>query len=223
MVNLIPAASYLTANHTNINLWLSFNNVNNKARLSKITKQKMWSWDHQRHPPPLYPGSYSVFCFDSRLSGVFYPIYFLSFTLISCVLLLWSVQSPRLVLSMSVHIFVLCLVSIYLYCRCKTAFLDFPVCLYSWFCSLVVDLRIWLVSSLASLPGNPAFESISSLPVAAPWLCLEMMPIKTHEHHQWQAVALVESNALLYLHVTQLAGTCVCAKHHYVKLKACWC
>lgn len=45
MVNHIPAASYLTANHTNINLWLSFNNVNNKATLSKITKQKMWSWD----------------------------------------------------------------------------------------------------------------------------------------------------------------------------------
>lgn len=29
---------------------------------------------------------------------------------------------------------------------------------------------------------------------------------------------MVESNALLYLHVTQLAGTRVCAKHHYVKL-----
>lgn len=132
MVSLIPAASYLTTNHTNINLWLSFNNVNNKATLSKITKQKMWSWDHLRHPPPLYPGSYSVFYFDSRLSSVCYQFYVLSFTLISCVLLPWSVQSPQLVLSMSVHIFVLCLVSIYLYCMCKTAFLDFPVCLYSW-------------------------------------------------------------------------------------------
>lgn len=47
-----------------------------------------------------------------------------------------------------------------------------------------MDLRIWLVSSLASLPGNRAFESISCLPVTAPWFSLEMMPIKTHEHHQ---------------------------------------